>query len=182
MKKTGFTFIELIIVMAIVAILSVCGADLMAHLIQNSVFIPNKLNMDMLAMEALDIMIEGNSQAKGLRFSTSMTNIQDNQVTFNNQDNQSICYRLDTLTNMLYRSINAGPESLIPYYATAGVSLTGKNSKLFTYYDTNEVETTNPVNVRRIKVDIVAKTGSGSFSDWEGRSDQSSSIAVKKYN
>ena len=184
----GFTFIELIMVMAIVAILSVPGAYLMSYLIQNSVFIPNKLNMDMLASDALDIMIEGDPQVKGLRFSQKITDAQNYQVTFVNQDGQTILYQLNTGTNKLYRQIlipGPGPLTLIPYYGgVSGLSITGKNSKLFTYRDANEAVMTtpiNPANVRRIEMTLIAKTGSGSYSEWQGQSEQNSSIAVKKF-
>jgi len=180
-RGAGFTLIEAIMVIAIIAILSVSGAWLMVYLVQNSVFIPNQLNMDMVASEALKIMIEGDDGAKGLRFSKSITAVASNQVTFNNQDGQNIRYRLDTVANKLYRSINAGAEQLMPYYLTTGVSVLRKSNKLFTYYDANEIETAVAVDVRRIKISLIAQTGTGQYADWEGQSDQSSAIAVSKF-
>jgi prepilin-type N-terminal cleavage/methylation domain-containing protein len=180
-QKVGFTLIELIMVIAIIGILSVSGAYLMVYLVQNSVFIPNKLNMDMVASRALEIMIEGDNNAKGLRFSKSITSIQDNQVIFNNQDSQSICFRLDSGMSKLYRSISGGSETLIPYYVTSGINITGKSNKLFTYYDGSDTETSSAALVRRIKIVLIAKTGSGSYTDWEGQSEQGSSIKVSKY-
>lgn len=183
-KREGFTLIEAIMVMVIIGILSIGGAYLMVYLVQNSVFIPNKLNMDMLASDALDIMIEGDSLAKGLRFSRSITNIQDNEIAFINQDSQSIRYRLNA--GRLYRSITGEIFSVVPYYLTSGINITGKDNKLFTYYRANENnvsenETTNPDNVRRIKIALIARTGTGSYADWQGQSEQASSIAVKRF-
>ena len=177
----GFTLIEMIMVIMIITILSVSGAYLMLYLIQNSVFIPNQLNMDMAASDALDIMIEGDQQAKGLRFSRAVTNIQDYQVTFINQNNQSIRYRLDTGINKLYRSVNGGAEAFIPYYVNSGMNITGKGNKLFSYYDANETVTANPANVRWITMTMIARTGAGSYANWEGQSDKTSSVAVKKF-
>jgi hypothetical protein len=138
--------------------------------------------MDMLASDALDIMIDGDSQVGGLRFSRSITAIQDYQVTFMDEDNQSVVCRLDTIANKLYRSVNGGAEALIPYYAApSAISISGKNNKLFTYYDANEAVTAVPANVRRISITLIAKTGSGSYDEWQGQSEVSTSVAVKKY-
>lgn len=180
-SKSGFTLIELIMVMAIITIISVPSAFIMVYVIQNSVFIPNQLNMDMIAQEGLDVMIEGDGGAKGLRFSRAITGIAAYQIDFVNHDNQTIRYRLDTGTNKLYRSISGGAEALIPYYQTSGISITGKSGVLFTYYDSTNTVTPTAANVRRIKVTLIAKTGSGSYANWQGKSDQSSSVAIGKY-
>jgi len=180
-RRAGFTLIELIMVILIVAILSVSGAFLMVYLVQNSVFIPNKLNTDMLAAQALDIMVEGDSVAKGIRFSKSIISISGNQVVFNNQDGQAITLRLDSVANKLYRSVNGGAEALIPYYAGTGVNITGQSGKLFTYHGANESETSLPADVRRIRIDLAAMTGSGSFDDWQGRTTAATSVAVHKF-
>ena len=108
----AFTLLELVIVIIIISIISVSGVWIMFNLIQGSVFIPNQLNMDMLAKQALDIMIDGDKQlsfllhtaeggARGLLFSRAITNIADNNLTFINQDNLTIAYRLDTATSKL---------------------------------------------------------------------------------
>lgn len=178
MGKKAFTVIELIMVIVIIGILSVSGAWLMVYFVRDSVYIPNQLNTDMAASDALKIMIEGDSAARGLRFSQAVNTItNNNQFTFTNQDGQSIRYRLDTGTSRFYRSINAGAETQIPYYG--GVSITGQSGALFTYYDATEVVTAVPANVRRIAINLISLTGSGSYNDWQGQSAQSTSIAVK---
>lgn len=185
-QKTGFTYIELVVVIVIIAAVSVTGAALMGFFIQNAIFIPRQLNVDMLTSEAMDIMIEGDQQAKGLRFSKRITAMADNQITFRNQDdNVDIIYQLDTLTSKLYRKIGPNPLELIPYYLPPGVTITGNGNVTFSYYDGNDAwinpSLGDPANVRRVGISIIAKTGTGSFNELEGQTELSSSIAVKRY-
>lgn len=180
-SRRGFTLIELIMVLVIIGILASAGSYVLAYVVQNSVFMPNQLNMDMLVADAADIMFEGDQQAKGLRFSKAITNIQAYQVTFQNQDDQTIRYRLNTNNNRLYRSINGAAEQLLPYYIASGASLLAKNNRLFTYYDANNVVTSNPLNVRLITATLIARTGTGLYANWEGQSEQASAVAVKRF-
>jgi len=178
----GFSFIELIMVIAIIGVLSGAGAWIMAYTVKNSVFIPNQMNMDKLANDALEIMIEGDAQARGLRFARVINGIAANQVTFINQDNVTIIYRWDTGSNKFYRKIGAAAEAAMPAYASglSAVTLSGKSGALFTYYDANEAVTSTAANVRRIRMIVIAKTGTGLYNDWQGQSEQASSISVKK--
>jgi prepilin-type N-terminal cleavage/methylation domain-containing protein len=182
LKRTwGFTLIETIMVIAIVVVLAFSGGWLMMHFVRNSVFLSNQLNMDMLAADALNVMIEGDSQAKGLRFSREITAIADTQLNFVNQDSQTIEYRLDTATGQLYRTINGGAEVVMPSYLKAGIKIFGKGGKLFLFYDSNEVLTAVPVQVRWISLILIAQSGTGLFSDWEGSSEQASAVAVTRF-
>lgn len=178
----GFTLIELVTVISIITILAGSGAWLMAHTIKNSVFIPNQLNMDKLANDVLDIMIEGDAQAKGLRFARVISAIAVNQVTFTNQDSIVIIYRWDTGLNKFYRKVGAAAEAIIPSYFsnTTGVTLSGKSGTLFTYYDANEAVTATAANVRRIRMILIAKTGTGLYNDWQGQSEQASSVSMDR--
>jgi len=178
---TGFTLIELIMAIAIIGILAVSGEFLMAYLVKNSIYIPSKMNMDMLGNDLLNIMIEGDSQAKGLRFARSVTAIpSSSSITFINQDNQTISYQLTS--SKVNRTIGAGSPAVIPYYASgAGISVSGKSGNLFTFYDANETATAVAANVRRVQVDFTAQTGTGSYANWEGQTSQSSSAEVNKF-
>ena len=169
-------------VIAIIGVLSGAGAWIMGYTVKNSVFIPNQLNMDKLANDALDIMIEGDGQAKGLRFARVISAIAVNQVTFVNQDSVTIIYRWDTGLNKLYRKIGAAAETVIPAYLSnlSGVTLSGKSGTLFTYYGANEAITATAVNVRRIRMILIAKSGTGLYNDWEGQSEQASSVSIDR--
>jgi len=181
-SKQAFTFIEIIMVMAIVGILAGSGAWLMANTVKNSIFIPNQLNMDKLASDALNIMIEGDNQAKGLRFSRIISAIAANRVDFIDSDGKIVYFRLDTGTSKLYRSINGAGEVALPYYSgIAGIALNGKSGTLFTYYDSADAVTATAANVRRIRMILIAKTGTGLYNDWQGQSEQASSVALDRF-
>lgn len=177
----GFTLIETIMVIAIVVVLALSGGWLMMHFVRDSVFLSNQLNMDMLAADALNGMIEGDSQAKGLRLSRRITAIADTQVTFVNQDGQTIRFRLDTATGQLYRAVNGGAEVVIPSYLKAGIKILGKNGKLFLFYNRNEVLTVVPAQVRWISLTLIAQSGTGLFTDWEGSAERASAVAVARF-
>lgn len=183
-NRKAFTLIELIMVTVIIGILSASGAYLMVYVVQNSVFIPNQLNMNMMASDALDIMIEGDNQAPGLRFSRQITVVQPYQVTYVYQDqlgaNHTVVLLFDPATSRLSRSID-GVSKTVPYYIKPGTSLLAKNNALFTYYDDQEVPTNNPANVRWITMTLIAQTGDGSYASWEGQSEQMTSVAVNKF-
>lgn len=194
--KKGFTLIELIMIMVIVGVLAGSGAWLMTNTIQNSVFIPNQLNMDKLASDALNIMVEGNARRNaggtllsgtgGLRFAKAISAISPTQLTFENQEGPngspngiSVTYRWDTGQNRLFRTVGLIPEAQIPAYSAnmPGVTLNGS----FTYFDANGAETAVAANVRLIRMILIAQTGNGEYNSWQGSSEQATAIAVKKF-
>ena len=183
-QKKAVTLIELLMVIVIIGILAIGGAHFMIYLLQNENFIPNQLNMNMLASDALDIMIEGDSQAKGLRYNKTINGVADYQVDFTNLDGQNVSYRLNTGTNKLERSLAGpgGPWTVFPYYMPlSGVTITGKNNKVFVYYTAAEATTNTAANVRRVEMTLIGKTGTGNYAQWEGQSEQISSVAVKRF-
>jgi hypothetical protein len=110
-----------------------------------------------------------------------------NQITVTNQgvltnlDNQTITYNLSG--GSLYRTIDAGPATKIPYFMATDmvISGTGSGGALFTYYDASDNLLTQPVtaaNVRRINIDLMAQNGTGSSDKYEGTSQQSTSVRV----
>ena len=186
-NRNGLSLIEMVVTILVVGILAACGAAVLMYVVRNAVFIPNQINMNMMASDALDLMIEGDTTAPGLRFSRAITDIQDNQVTYIYRDqlgaNHTVVFQFNPVTSRLSRSIDGQPALPIPYYIKPGISLLVKNNRLFTYYDSAEPlnMTATPADVRWITMTLVAQTGTGSSSNWEGQSEQMSSVAVYRF-
>lgn len=179
----GFTLIEIVMVILITGVLAVAGVDIMHFTIQNTFFLPNQAQTDLVAAEALEIMVEGESETiYGLRFCKTVTAIAANQVDVTDQDGIPLRFRLDTGAGNLYRSINGGAETLVPYFKPSNVTFSGGGSgnALFTYYDAAnpEVVTATPGLVRRIQIDLIAKQGTGSVDKFQGISRQSTSVEM----
>ena len=168
-------------VIVIVGILSVPAAYLMVHFVQSTVYLPNQLNTDMVLERIEDVIIDGDATARGLRFSQAMSAVAANDLTFINQDGDTVRYRLDTGTGKLYRSINSGTEFLVPYYLPSGVTVSGLSSALFRYYDSTETVTATAADVRWITVGLSVQDGSGSVDQWEGRSEGMSAVHVPRF-
>ena len=188
-ENHGFTLIELLVVIAIISVFSLTGVYLMIYMVQQSIFIPRQLNTDMIGSQALDMMVEGDQQAKGLRFSRTILSIQTSRVDFTNQEGLEIRYRVNS-SKLERRIINAGAGTdsgwvITPYYQNPDVIFQANPGPIFTYYDTNEnilaAISGNQGSVRRIAINFVAKTNTGSFVNWEGSSKVGTSVAIKQF-
>jgi len=172
----GFTLIELMMVILITGILAMSGYHLMQFTIKNSFYLPNQVQADLVAAEALEIIVEGDSQAKGLRFCKVITTAAANQVVVTNQDDKTITYNLSG--GSLFRTIDPGTAVMIPYFKAGDMTLSGVGGALFTYYDSADAVTATLANVRRIDINLIAQNGTGSSDKYEGTSQQSSSVKV----
>ncbi len=179
--KTALTLVELMVVLVVVAILGRASSALLVHFTQNSVFQANHLNTDMIAHDIMERILDGDTQAEGLRTSLQITSIADNDITYVDEDSNSVRFRLDTGTDILYRSINAGAEEKVPYYLPSGITIQGTSDVMFTYYDSAEAVTAVAANVRLIRISIIARMGTGSFDNLEGESDLKTAVRVNKF-
>lgn len=182
-KGAGFTIIELIMIIVIIAIIGLTTSGIIMFFMRNTIFLPNQMNVQQIADAAMDIMIEGDDKA-GLRFASRITDIGDNKVRFINTDTQDV--KFEILNNVVKRSIDGGPDEPIPYYATGDITITGENNKLFYFYKQNPDGTEGPAavpsEVRRVEIRMIAKSGTGSINDWEGKAAIGSSVKLYKFN
>ncbi len=181
--KKGFSIIELVMVIAILGILTVVGGSMVIFVTQDLIYSSNVLNMDMLANDAMDKIIYGDSLAKGLLFCQQITASTDNSVTFVDQNGKTVIITLNTGTNKITRTINGSADNNFLYYSSSSnIALTvGRNAKMFTYYDANEAVTTTAASVRRVEINFIAKYKTGNFSNWQGSIESSSSVNTPKY-
>ncbi|MDD5226002.1 MAG: prepilin-type N-terminal cleavage/methylation domain-containing protein, partial [Candidatus Omnitrophica bacterium] len=119
----GFTLIELVMVILITSVLALAGVHIMKLTIRNSFYLPNQVQADLVAAEALEIIVEGDSQAKGLRFCKAVSIATATQIEVTNQgvltnlDSQTITY--DLTGGILSRKIDTGTATKIPYFMAA---------------------------------------------------------------
>ncbi len=180
----GFTLIEIVMVILITGLLSVAGVQLMRFMIQHTFYLPNQVQTDLAAAEALETMVEGDaSTVRGLRYCKTVTAIAPNQVNVLDQDGVALQFRLDTGAHKLYRMIGAAAETLVPYSMPSNVDFSGSGNVLFSFYDgsTPEAVTAVPANVRRIEINLIAQQGAGLADSFQGSSQQRTSIKVNKY-
>lgn len=184
LSLTGFTLIELIMIILLTSVLGLSGYHLMQFVVRNAFYLPNQVQADLVAAEALEILVEGDKSAKGLRFCKAVTTAGASQIVVTNQDDETITYNLSG--GSLFRTIAPGAAAKVPYFMPADITISGAGAggALFTYYDSTDAALAQPVaaaNVRRIDIDLTAQNGTGSSDKYEGASQQSSSVKVNKY-
>ncbi len=182
----GFTLIELVMIILITSVLSLAGVHIMQFVVRNSFYLPNQVQADLVAAEALELIVEGDNQAEGLRFCKTVTiatatQVQMTRVLLPTANIQTIIY--DLSGGILTRKIDAGAATPIPYFKAADMAISGGGvgGALFTYYDVSDNLLTQPVtaaNVRRININLIAQNGTGSSDKYEGTSQQSTSVKV----
>jgi prepilin-type N-terminal cleavage/methylation domain-containing protein len=179
----GFSIIELVIAMLIIGIVAAVGASVVVFTIQDLIYTPAQLNMNMLAEEALGKIIDGDSSAAGLRFSRQITDASTStSVTFIDQSGRTVQITLNTGTNKLSRTINSVTDANFLYYSSASnIALSaGSSGAFFTFYDASGSTTNTAANVRMVDIDLACRTSGGAFGNWQGSSQQRSAIKVSK--
>lgn len=186
----GFTLIELVMIILITSVLSMAGYHIMRFVVRNSFYLPNQVQADLVAAEALELIVEGDGAAHGLRFCKTVSTATATQVQVTNRNvldntvDQIIIY--DLTGGVLTRKIDSGAPTPIPYFMATDMVISGAGTggALFTYYDASENPLTQPIsvanvaNIRRINIDLRAQNGTGSSDKYEGTSQQSTSVRV----
>ncbi|NQT94992.1 MAG: prepilin-type N-terminal cleavage/methylation domain-containing protein [Candidatus Omnitrophica bacterium] len=186
-NKKAFSIIELIMTILILAVIASASAAFFIPTINLLFYSPSQLMVDQFSEEIIDILIEGDSKAKGLRFAKSITSADEDEITFVNADNDTIIYRWDVTEEKIYRNINAAGEELIPYSYYGGISIKGQASdaEIFKYYNSTPSQLSAPVgtetSIESIRINVVMQSGSGSVKANQGRVEISTGVDIKQF-
>lgn len=154
----SFTIVETIITVSLVAVLAGAGSWLLLFFVDNFLYLPSKINVDMAAADVLDIICEGDAQAGGFRFAGQVLESENNRVRFLDQNNNDIIIKVEN--GQALRSINDGTTfKIVPYYAEESLNIEGKDTNAFQYYDSSGIITTTAEEVRRVDIYLVASMG-----------------------
>lgn len=187
-NRKAFSLIELIITILILAVIGGMSVAFFTPLINLFFYSPTQLMVDNTAGELMHIIIEGDHKARGLRFSKSISDADDDTITFTTSDNDTVIYRWDVTEEKLYRNINASGELLIPYSYYGNIVVTGNptTSEIFQYYDSSDTKLSTPVgtetSIESIKFNLIVQSGSGIVTEHQGKVKLTAGIDIKQFN
>ncbi len=186
-KKRSFSLIEVVITILALTIIGATTAAFFTPMINLYFYSPSQLMVDNTAQELLNILIEGDNQAKGLRFTKSITTADEDSLTFINQDGDTVIYRWDSLDSRVYRKINSQAEVLVPssYYGDITVKGESSDSEIFQYYDAVpsklSVPAADETAIEAIRIEIIFEAGSGNVKENKGRISVKAGVDIKQF-
>jgi len=204
--RKGVTLIELVTTILIISIISAVTAGIVISLMQLFVYLPREMKARNIAHEVMDIMGEGETQRRGMRYAVEVQEALPTRFIYTfgypgNTDKRIMRFRWDNASKKIYRSYTAfgsdlatlpqppyGPEELIPYYASDEISINGRPANpntIFTYFKADGsawLDEVDPLNrIRRVEITIGVITGTGLFSTWDSSFQTTSSVEIKQY-
>ncbi len=146
-KKKGVTIVELVVTVALVAILSAAFVSVAVPMINFFLYFPQSSRTNNAAADLMQIILEGDDKAKGLRFTgvackiggggaggnnitTASTSGTTSTLTYNYADadfcnsgtsriSHTVTLVYDSSTGVVTRAIDGGAASVIPYYVNS---------------------------------------------------------------
>lgn len=185
--KRAVTLIELIITILILIVIGSASAAFFIPMTHLFFYSPSQLMIDNVAQDMMSIIIEGDNNTKGLRFSKSITSADENGITFVNSDNDTVTYRWDVTAKKVFRNINSGGENPIPYSYYKNVTVKGRSSdpEIFQYYDSSASKIAVPVasvsSIESVRMDLVIQAGSGDVEADQGKIEIETGVDIKQY-
>lgn len=189
MRKNAYTLVELIMVIVAVSVMAI-GAVVFFIPMANLFFVsPKQTAVEYMGQEIMDLLVDGNAAAKGLKYSKLITAANATQINYTDADNKTVVIRWDNTALKFYRNINSAGEVSLPARYTAGVKAQGKNTSniVFRFFNSTGAEIASPVvagslfTIKRIKIELVLYTGDGLMKDFEGRVNLTSGTEIKVF-
>lgn len=198
-NKNGVTLVESVITLVIVAIIGATIAGAVIFFVQLFMYSPRQLDTQKIGQEIAQTIIEGTSNARGIRYARNILDASSTQVSYTygyptNDERIAVRFRWDSATKHFHRSLSSdggatwSAESLFPYYISNATTIDGKDtaSVIFTYKKANDANwvsgTDAPSTIRRVIISINLKTGGGSFSSFEGSKNFTCSAEIKGFS
>lgn len=196
--KKSASLIELIITILLVTIIGATIVGPVIFLVELFMYSPRQLDTQKIAQELTQIMIEGNQDIRGIRYTRTIIDASDTQFSYTYgyptaNDQLSVRFRWNAADKHIYRSTstNGGlawsTETIIPYYIPTTVTIDGKDtpSVIFTYKKSNDGDWVfgldDVTTIRRLIISINLNTGTGGFSALEGSTHITSSVEIKGF-
>jgi len=197
-NKKGATFIELIMGILIIAIIATTVAGVIIFFVQLFMYSPRQLDAQKIAQELDATIFEGNQDIRGLRYARDIFDASATQISYfygypTSQDGLAVRLRWEATSKHIYRrtstdsGVTWGTESVIPYYMPSSLTIDGKNipSVIFTYKKAGDVAWvlgSDPLSdIRRVIMSINLRTGTGSFTDFQGSTNLTASVERKEF-
>jgi len=198
MMKKGATLIEVVITILMIGVLAAIGSSSIVFLVQLFIYCPRQLDVQKTAETISNVIIDGNQDVRGIRYTRSIIDASDTQFSYvygypNPADQLSVRFRWDPTTKHIYQSTRPSgsavwsSEVTIPYHIASVTTIDGKDtpSVIFAYKKAGDVNwasgTDALTDIRRVILSISVKTGAGNFANFQGTTEISSSAEIKNF-
>jgi len=197
-NKKAATLVELMIITLVIAVMGATMAGAVVFFVQLFVYSPRQLDVQKVGERLNNIMIEGDQDARGIRYTRSVIDASATQFSYTYgypvaANKLSVRFRWDAIAKHIYQSTsNDGgstwsAEAVTPYHMPSSITIDGKDtpSVIFTYRKDNDAAwmsgSDNLVDIRRLILNITAKSGAGNFANFQGATDFISSVEIKDF-
>ena len=149
------TLIELIMTMIIVGILAGTSSYLLVAFADQSVYLPLSFEMAQAADEAMDLILEGDATAGGLRYARSIKSTRAQFLRYTDQDGRDVRIRFRKKKGYFQRSVDGAAWQNFPSFYNPDLRLVPivGTTRVFWYYNQNFKKTKRPNRVRFVRVE-----------------------------
>ena len=208
-NKKGFTFVEFVMVIVLATVLASAFVGLIIPQINLFFFIPQRMKVQNAASDLLNILVEGDHLANGLRYAgplspgaDSIINARGDRIVYTyiplgsgeaggTFTPMTVQLDYDAVNRRVTRHMNGiGPPQPVPYYSGDGSGILvdpGEGTDFFRFYDAGHNQLSAPVaaaqlpNIRLVEVTCRVSSGSGKVTESEGSVVLKSGAMIKQY-